>query len=277
MITKKWWLFTGFFIYTTSKVFGQIADVSSVILESSKPSLLDQNISFDYSSDRYSKFYDPTHLLLFQYGKKYEWGTGIGRLNYRKRFGKNVYQFETNLYPKIADVVYCYLNYGLSFSDLFPKHRFGAELFSSLPKSFEASLGLRYLFFDTNSDVVIYTGSIGYYYGNYWFSLRSFITPSKVSFSRSVGLTVRYYYADADEYLNFKISGGFSPDERNYDPANGSVYFLKAQTAGIGWQKPISENSILNFSFDITNQELGFSNGEYVKVYSFSAGYKYKF
>ena len=74
-----------------------------------------------------------------------------------------------------------------------------------------------------------------------------------------------------------KAGAGFSPDERNYYPTNENVYLLKARSFGIGWQKPIGIYSLLNVGADYTRQELSFRLGEYVEVYSFSIGYRYKF
>ena len=238
---------------------------------------LNKSVSADYSFSSYSEIYDPAHLTSIQYGQKSGWGSLLGRMNVANRFSKTGIQFEVDAYPKIADGIYAYLNYGYSAYTLFPKQRTGAEIYSSFPKAFEGSLGFRYLYFGSGSDVMIYTASIGKYYGDYWFSLRSFITPADVSFSRSLGLTVRYYYADVDEYLTAKVSGGFSPDDKNYDPANGSVYLLESQSFGLGWKKPLSDVYILTISADYTKQELVFSPGNFVRVYSFSAEFLYKF
>lgn len=235
------------------------------------------SVTVDYSVNYFSSVYDPAHLSSFQYGRKSEWGSLLGRLNAANRFEMTGSQLEIDAYPKIAKGVYAYLNYGSSASVLFPKHRIGAEIYSSFPKSFEGSIGFRYLYYGGSSDVTIYTASAGYYYGDYWFSLRSFITPGDVSFSRSVGLTVRYYLSTADDYLTIKIGAGFSPDERNYDPANGSVYLLESQSVGLGLQKRISDEFIMSVFSDYTKQELVFSQGEFVRVFSINAGLTYKF
>ncbi|MEW5797701.1 MAG: YaiO family outer membrane beta-barrel protein [Bacteroidota bacterium] len=250
------------------------------IRESIKSTFIMQGISANETYDSYSKIFDPTHLTYIQYNRSTYFGSIIGRMNYRYRAGKSGVQGEFDAYPRIMSGLYAYLNYGFagSSSSLFPAHRAGLEAFFKLPSSFEGSFGGRYLNFGTGSDVTIYTGSLGYYYKDFWFSLRPYITPSNVSFSRSLNVAVRWYYAgSAEEYFSGKIGAGFSPDERNYDPANGNVYYLKAQSFGIGWQKPLGIYSLLTMTFDLTKQELTFNPGEYVTVYSLSAGYRYKF
>jgi YaiO family outer membrane protein len=247
--------------------------------ETIQSTFMQQSVSVNETYDHFSQRFDPAHLLYLQYSRSTVLGSFIGRINYGRRFQKNGVQYEVDAYPRIVNGIYAYLNYGYSSATFFPSHRAGLEAFFKLPASFEGSFGARYLNFGPGSDVTIYTGSAGYYYRDYWFSLRPYVTPGSVSFSRSLSFTTRYYYnGTADEYLSAKIGGGYSPDEKNYnDSLSSSVYFLKAQSAGIGWQKPIGSSSMVTANIDYTNQELSSSAGEYVKVYSFSLGYRYKF
>ncbi len=250
------------------------------IRESIKSNFIMQGISATETFDWYTKVFDPNHLVALQYNRSTYFGSIIGRLNYRNTRGKDGFQIEVDAYPRIVSGIYAYVSYGFagSASSLFSEHRAGLEAFFKLPEKFEGSFGARYLNFGTGSDITIYTGSLGYYYKDYWFSLRPFITPSSVSFSRSISFATRWYYdGTADEYASLKAGAGFSPDERNYDPTNSTVYLLKARSFGIGWQKPIGIYSVLNVSADYTRQELSFNPGEFVEVYSFSIGYRYKF
>ncbi len=250
------------------------------IRESIKSNFIMQGISASESYDWYNKVYDPNHLVALQYNRSTYFGSVIARLNYRNTRGKDGFQIEVDAYPRIVSGIYAYISYGFAgtSSSLFSEHRAGLEAFFKLPESFEGSFGARYLNFGTGNDITIYTGSLGYYYKDYWFSLRPFVTPSSISFSRSINITSRWYYdGTADEYASMKAGAGFSPDERNYDPTNSNVYLLKARSFGIGWQKPLGIFSLLTVSVDYTRQELSFSPGEFVEVYSFSIGYRYKF
>lgn len=155
---------------------------------------------------------NPWYLSSLQYSRKTNIGSVIGRLNYANRFGLNSWQVETDAYPGIGKHSYLYLNAGISDNQLFPKYRFGAEFFQGLPKSFEVSLGFRYLHF-TSSDVNIYTGSIGKYYGNFWFSFREFVTPSGKGGSFTEIFQVRRYFSTSDDYVGVQYSHGSSPDD----------------------------------------------------------------
>ncbi len=239
---------------------------------------MNQYVSAGYTYDRFSVRFDPQHLVALQYGRSTAYGSVIGRVHIAQKFGGTALQYEIDAYPPIVDGLYGFFNYGYSSSSLFPQHRIGMEGFFKLPHSFEGSLGFRYLSFGPGSSVTMYTGSLGYYYGNYWFSLRPYITPGNVSFSRSISLTTRRYFGGDGDYASLKIGVGASPDEDRYvDTLGANLYNLKAQTIGIGYQYVITIYSTLNFTADYTNQELSRPAGTFMKITSIYIGYKYKF
>jgi len=243
-------------------------------------SSLSQEILVNGTVDAYSQYFAPFQLFFLQYNALLNFGTISARANYRIRSNTSGVQGELEAYPKVTDGVYAYLNYGFAgaSSVLFPVHRVGVEVFFKMPSNLESSLGGRLLTFTSGSDVSLYTGSIGYYYKDFWFSLRPFLTTKNVSLSRSFSFSTRWYYSGtAEEFLTGRIGTGFSPDERSYDPVADRVYYLKAQSFGLWWQKPIDDYSVLTLIFDVINQELTFKRGEYVTVYSISVGYRYKF
>lgn len=168
-------------------------------------------LQVDVAKD-YIKNDKPWYLAYIQYSRKTKIGKVIGRLNYANRFNSEDFQFEADAYPSVSKHSYLYLNAGFSRVKLFPKYRFGAEYYQGLPKSFEASLGFRYLRF-TYSDVTIYTGSVGKYWGNFWFSFREFVTPDSKSTSYTEILQVRRYFGDAENYIGLQYSHGSSPDD----------------------------------------------------------------
>ena len=133
------------------------------------------------------------HIASLQYSRKTPFGSVVlsgniadlhksGEAFLSKEIGK---QIEIDLYPKITKWNYLYLSYGYSNSVLFPLHRVGFEIYQKLPKSFELSAGFRFLQFEsttlTNTDtlknIMIFTGSLGKYYKNFWFSFRPFLNP----------------------------------------------------------------------------------------------------
>jgi YaiO family outer membrane protein len=234
-----------------------------------------------YDLDLFSRTFSPAHSLAAQLARANRWGSSIVRLNYAHRFSSNGFQPEIDLYPRIADGIYAYLNYGYSESDLFPQHRVGAEVFSKLPASLEASAGIRYLYFGSTSKVTIYTGSLGWYYKSYWISLRPYITPGEPGTSFSTNLTIRRYFQDADNYIGLTGGYGFSPDDRRIQSAAGlstdGIYILKSQRLGVAWQKTLKRNLILNTSLGAVHQELSFDQGKYVWITNIVAGIRKRF
>lgn len=163
--------------------------------------------------DVFSSVYDPSLYASLQLSRNNRWGSSIVRINLANRFQTVGIHGEIDLYPSITDGVYGYLNYGFSRSSLFPAHRIGAEIYSKLPKSFEGSVGGRYLYFDDNRQVLIYTGSIGWYHKNLWFSLRPYVTPDiNAGTSFSLGLDIRRYFSTLTTYLSLRGRYGYSPD-----------------------------------------------------------------
>jgi YaiO family outer membrane protein len=106
---------------------------------------------------------------------------------------------------------YLYLNFGVAPDSFFPERRYGAEIFWNFMTHWEASGGLRRLEFEDKT-VHIYTGSIGYYTGNYYYSARPWVSnqPGETSFSLS--LLMRRYYATRNDYWTIRLSGGQGAD-----------------------------------------------------------------
>jgi YaiO family outer membrane protein len=251
------------------------------LMESVKARSVLNGIGVNYAFDRFSDVYDAMNYVSFQLSRKTSYGSAFARLNYTDRFQAHGIQVEADLYPRLGDGVYAYLNYGFSQSTLFPKHRLGAEFYTKLPSSFEGSIGLRYLSFDASSTVTMYTGTIGYYFGNYWLSFRPYFIPNHSGISNSASVTMRRYIGDADTFVSLHAGAGFSADERSIQSSAGftgqEVFYLKSQTIGLGWQQNIGSVSMLLGTLDVVNQELSFSPGNYVTMYSLSIGFRTRF
>ena len=213
------------------------------------------NYTYDYFTNAgYDK--DPWHMVYLQYSRKTPIGSVVGRVNWAYRFGGDAFQYEVDAYPSTGKKSYLYLNYGFSDEDIFPNHRAGLEWYRSFPLAFEGSLGGRLLYFEGSKGVKIYTGSIGKYLGNYWFSLRSYVTPGEESASVSGSLSVRRYFADAEDYIGLRVGGGRSPDERR-------LLLFDNQSANL---KSMSVRADYNHIFHnrwIFNTAVGFANEEY--------------
>jgi YaiO family outer membrane protein len=252
-----------------------------ILLQELRSQLLYNGVAAGLTFEGFSKYYNPMYTSFIQGSKITRTGSIIARLNYANRFTRTAFQPELDFYPRIYKGVYAYLNYGFSNGELFPKHRMGAEIFMSLPNSFEASIGLRYLYFSKGSKVTVYTGALGYYVGNYWLSFRPNITLDSGRTSASASLTARKYFAKADRFLSLRIGAGFSPELQNFQSSSGAgskgFYSVKSQNIGLSYQHPFNKQWMLVGGLDLLHQEVAFNPGEYIYNYGLSAALKYRF
>lgn len=176
--------------------------------------LLKNSIKISYTIDSFDKDFnrDPWQISAISFGRKTKFGSVIARVNYVKRFGETGFQYEMDAYPKLGENSYGYLNYGFSKNSIFPKNRMGLEWYHNFPKAYEGSIGMRMLYFGS-SNVDIYTATIGKYVGNYWISLRSFVTPGTDGTSVSGLLQMRRYFSDPENYYGLRLGYGVSPDD----------------------------------------------------------------
>jgi YaiO family outer membrane protein len=124
--------------------------------------------------------------------------------------GSNLVELEA--FPHIRPGTYADVSAAYSpDANLFPHYRVAADVYQSLPNGFEASGGYRLFRFGGSVNMV--TGSLGKYYGNWLFTLRSFITPTQVDASRSFQLSARCYFGDGASYMTFRYGTGATPFE----------------------------------------------------------------
>ena len=231
------------------------------------------------SLDVFDVVYDPMIYSGVEYIRETEIGKIIPRINFSNRFNTNGLQYEMDFYPKISKTFYAYTNYGYSNSRIFPNHRAGAELYANLPKASEVSAGIRHLDFVT-SQAIIYTGSVGLYKGNYYFSLRPYITPrtdGPIGFSGS--LLARKYFQDRENYFGINLIMGYSPEIKQLISDSDiilaeTLLFVESQQLLFEYQ--FTGNSLTNSyraSLGITRQELVFDPGEF--FLALSAGFRY--
>jgi YaiO family outer membrane protein len=212
---------------------------------------------------------DPWHLAAISYARKASFGTIIGRLNWAERFGSKGFQYEMDAYPHLSENNYLYLNLGYSDLTIFPKIRSGAEWYHSFPKAFEGSLGMRALFFN-NSNTYMFTGTVGKYAGNYWLSLRSFVTPSSNGTSISGSIQARRYFSDPENYIGLRLGYGVSPDDRSYGDGSSTYLKLKSQSVRGEFNHLFNKIWTLNVGASLSHEE--FPAVGYILNYSFDFG-----
>lgn len=236
------------------------------------------NIGVNVATDLYSSIYDPMYYSSVKYGRETKYGSITAKINFNRRFEENGVQYEVDLYPKITKGLYAYLNAGFSSSSLFPDSKYGAELFKSLPKGFEVSLGFRSLMYDTTTN--IFTGSVTWYTGNNYWSLRPYVTPSDAGTSLSGALTYRLYRKDADNYFSAAIGAGYSPEVNQFSNSGDQVaiFNLKSQKLNIGYNFTTPNNkNVIGLQSGITHQEIVFDPGNYVMIYFLSVSWELRF
>ena len=190
--------------------------LSNAFEQSQEPEALKYEAELSYRTDQFIDIFDPWHFVELDLKRETAIGSVIGRIRYANRFSRNGMQYEIDAYPSIADGLYAYLNAGISDASIFPDYRFGFNLYKSLPNSFEADAGLRYLNFG-DSDVTVLTGALSKYYGNYYFTARTYITPKNTGTSSSFSLQARKYFRSAEHYINLRAGYGSAQEELRFE------------------------------------------------------------
>ncbi len=233
--------------------------------------------------DVFDVVFDPMMATSLEYIRTTKIGSIIPRINYANRFETNGLQYEIDFYPKFSKTFYGYFNYGYSNAPIYPDHRVGAELYANLPNAFEASIGMRYLEFNDITANII-TGSAGVYKGNYYLSLRPYITlpvgANPVGISGS--LLVRKYLKDKDNYFGVNAVVGYAPELKQLRAGDillaETLLYIESQQLNLEYQFTGSTGSnIYRTSLGITHQELAFDAGNFFWAVTTGFSYQFKF
>jgi len=169
----------------------------------------------------------------------------IGSLHYGRLAGMNMadqekvnLQYRVEAYPRLTASDYAYLSAAYSGSNLFPNHYYGAEWYHSFNRGFEASAGVRWMQWEES--IWFYTGSLGKYTGNYWLSLRAYISPGDRFTGQTYTFTVRRYLATASDYVGIKLEYGNSPDNLSYLVDFPEIRRLNSMGAHLSVQKDLN-------------------------------------
>ncbi|MCQ4035290.1 YaiO family outer membrane beta-barrel protein [Kaistella montana] len=200
------------------------------------------------------QFDDDWHIVGISYKRVTPIGSVILKGNYANKFATSGTQFEIEAYPRLSKTFYLYVGAGYSGDvGIFPKYRTGVSLNANLPKSFEAEIGYRQLYFSEN--LWMYTASVGKYYKNFWFNLRTYITPDRENISHSYTGTVRYYLKGAQDYIAFQAGTGISPEENRNNLLDTTTYKLKTYKVGAEYNFSVKKTNLFSVSAMYFNQE----------------------
>jgi YaiO family outer membrane protein len=209
-------------------------------------------VGVDYSHVRFDTMFTAWDLATGSLSRKSDALTAIASVNYAHRFDRSALQWEGELYPKFGKMAYAYLDAAYSADAAFPRWRGGAELYVNLPQAWEASGGWRQLHF-TETDVRIFTGSVGKYAGPYYASLRPYFSRTEGETGRSVFLTVRKYGETADDFEGVTVGYGSTPLAVSTlaEVRRGNTFH-----ADLAVQRPVSDRVALRYGFEWEREKL---------------------
>lgn len=236
---------------------------------------LSNRISIRNSFTIFDKRYEPMIYSTISFKRQTLAGSIIPRINYSNRLGKHGVQYDVDFYPKFSKRLYAYLNYGYSNASIYPNHKIGGDVYINLPGAIEFSAGGRYISTDTRN-ISVLTNSLGHYRGNYYFSLRSYITPRPDGLTRISGnFLVRKYLKDGENYFGGIIGMGFSPELRQLTSGDEllaeTILYVESQRLSLEYQfTGKKDENIFRTNLGITRQELVFDSGNF--VWGVSAG-----
>jgi len=239
-------------------------------------------IAINNSFTIFDQRYDPMIYSSISFRRQTMAGSIIPRINYSNRLGKHGIQYDLDFYPKFSKRLYAYINYGYSNASIYPNHKFGGDLYVNMPGAIEFSAGGRFINTDTKNISVI-TNSLGHYSGNYYFSLRSYVTPRPENLTRISGnFLVRKYLKDAENYLGVIIGMGVSPELRQLTSGDEllaeTFLYIESQRLRFEYQFSGKKNSnIYRAYLGITRQELVYDSGNFFWGVSSGIMYQVKF
>ena len=265
--------------YKKKKISKEVpANVIVETTENKNDFFADNRLRVSNSYTVFSERYEPILLSSVSYRYQTKIGSIIPRVSFNNSSGTNGAQYEIDMYPKFLKRFYAYLNYGYSNATIYPAHKAGADIYVNLPSAIEISAGGRYTATSTRNITSI-TNSLGHYRGNYYFSLRSFITPRPDRLTRfSANFLTRKYLKDADNYLGINVGIGYSPELRQTIAGDillaETLLFIESQRLSMQYQFTSKNNqNIYQANFGVRRQELALESNRF--FWAFTAGINY--
>lgn len=260
---KKSWIYTIILIFSFS-----FASANEEVPPTATD--LSNKVSVSYSYDDVDQGFEDWQMGSISASHRFGFGSVIARLNQARRFATTGNQFEIDSYPSLREGTYMYLNTGYSSDSIFPKYRFGAEIYQSFGQGWEGSLGFRRLIFQ-NSNITLGTATVGKYIGNYYYLLRINTVPDELADSNSFTLQVRKYFGDTD-YLAFSVGSGKSLSQIASDDR---VFILNSKKAAIDAEFQFAQTWVWSAGVSYIDEEIREGVSRIDK--SFSVGLAKKF
>jgi YaiO family outer membrane protein len=211
----------------------------------------DWAVSVDHSniwfSDHRSSWQEDTYSLK----RTTDFGSVFARFHHANQYSYGSNLVELEAYPRIRPGTYAFVSGAFSpDANLYAHYRLAGDVYQSLPHGFEASGGYRLFRFSGNVNMA--TGSVGKYYGNWLFTLRTFITPGEPGTSESFQLSARRYFGDGERYMTFRYGTGASPFEVR---SLNEVGILNSTTFAFDYNRRFRRHWALNFLTGVSRED----------------------
>lgn len=179
--------------------------------DSVKTDLNSLEISLRY--EHYPQGAERTYLHL-QYGRKIGMADVFAKV-LRYQIDKAVsYLFESEAYLKFKKNGYSYIDAAWSASELLPNYRLRAEVFQNW-KRFEYSLGTGVVKPHGFIAIPLVTGTLGYYFSDYFIYARPTLSYVDDGFSKSIFIQARRYFNKTDFFALSVLRGADTGTNRN--------------------------------------------------------------
>jgi YaiO family outer membrane protein len=232
----------------------------------------DWEVSFNRANTWYSDHRSPWQEDRVSLKKRVtDFGSVFVRFYHANHYSYGSNLVEVEAYPRIRPGTYAFVSAGFSpDAVLYAHHRLAGDIFQSLPHGFEASAGYRY--FKFNGNVNMLTGSLGKYYGQWLFSVRTYITPDHAGPSRSFTLSARRYFGDGEKYMSFRYGTGASPFEVR---SLNEIGILKSNSFAFDYNRRFRRHWAINFITGISQEDRIERSG--LQQYGLDASVYYRF
>lgn len=171
------------------------------------------SIELNVRYESYPQGLDRTYVFV-QYGRKIKSADIFGKV-LRYTIGKEVsYLFETESYLKFKKQGYGYFDAAYSSSVFLPNYRLRAEIFQNWRK-FEYSIGLGLVKPHIFKNIPFITGTIGYYFADYFIYVRPTFSYVDEGVTKSIFIQARRYFNKTDFIALSGLRGADTGASRN--------------------------------------------------------------
>jgi YaiO family outer membrane protein len=232
----------------------------------------DWEVSFNRANTWYSDHRSPWQEDRFSLKKRVtDFGSVFVRFYHANHYSYGSNLVEVEAYPRIRQGTYAFVSAAFSpDAVLYAHYRFAGDIFQSLPHGFEVSGGYRYFKFSGNVNML--TGSVGKYYGQWLFTVRTYVTPDRAGPSRSFTLSARRYFGDGERYMTFRYGTGASPFEVR---SLNEIGILKSNSFTFDYNRRFRRHWAINFITGISQEDRIERSG--LQQYGLDASVYYRF